>query len=615
MSINLWDLKNSSYTYYYDIASFISAIRNNKLKYDFSFKSKYISGEEISNPLEQNALIENYDIVFTDENHPVCLNLFESYIDRNFFENNKEIIIKEIQNQIIKDKTHSFIVINKYIFSDDFLKTLIDNYNGQHIIFKEIQLNDKQKKLLTEKHIYSDEIVDGIKKSISTNIAYDFYTFDDLNNISNITIYSDITNKEIDNLKDTKDLIINIKNVEDNEEDYYKKALKIINELKNNSHTIKIECNRRSLFNKYFTETNYGNINLIINNDFYDYPLEEFLNEEKILNSMVENINNSNLTPFEKYISVYNIVKNYKPYNEEKEDENPELSRDMRYILKNDYMVCVGFSKLFRELLDKVGIESAIYHTSVDISYDDGFTLENIPINNVAHSRVIVNLIDDKYKINGYYMSDPTWDNDKEIDKYSNMIMPFDYMQKSARLFKLEDFDYIFDVHNLEEFNYKIKLLFEKKISQKTKKHENYYSEDYNDILIETLYEIISIITKTIKQIDYTKYKEINEIWDKILYNVNDIDTIKNNYIHFISYIGMYIVKKVNKEIDKKTIIKAITNTKIKENKLMPEDIDNYTELLSKNFELQDLFDRPYNFPSNYLSENDDGVKNEKKIL
>ena len=324
--------------------------------------------------------------------------------------------------------------------------------------------------MLIENHIYSDEIINGVKKSISINKEYEFYSYD-FERSKNVTIYSDISNKEINDFKESDELIITIDNVEEDEEGYYKKALIILEKFDklDKKFTIKVKCNKRSLFDKYFSEKKYNNINLLVNNDFYDYPIEEYLKEEKVLNLMVNNINDSNCTPFEKYIAVYNIVKNFKPYNEEKEGENPELSRNIKFILNGDYMVCVGFSKLFRELLDKVGIEASIYNTSVDISYDDGFTLEDIPINNVIHSRVLVNLVDEKYDINGYYISDPTWDNDKEIDKYSNMIMPFDYMQKSARLFKLEEFDFIFDVHNLNEFNSKVKLLIEKNFNKKVK--------------------------------------------------------------------------------------------------------------------------------------------------
>ena len=301
MSLKLWNEKSIDYIYYYDISSFISLIRTGKFQYDFSFKSKYICGEEINNPLEQKALEGNYDVLYTDKSHPICIGPFESYIDKDFFEMNKEIILKEIRKQVILDTYHSYIVINKYIFSDDFLKELVDNYKGQHIIFKDTFLNDEQKRLLIENHIYSDEIINGVKKSISINKEYEFYSYD-FERSKNVTIYSDISNKEINDFKESDELIITIDNVEEDEEGYYKKALIILEKFDklDKKFTIKVKCNKRSLFDKYFSEKKYNNINLLVNNDFYDYPIEEYLNEEKVLNLMVNNINDSNCTPFEK---------------------------------------------------------------------------------------------------------------------------------------------------------------------------------------------------------------------------------------------------------------------------------------------------------------------------
>lgn len=616
MSINLWDKKNSGYSYYYDIFSFIYAIKRGELRYDFSFKSKYICGEEISNPIEQNALEKKYNIIYTDNEHPICLGTFESYINKSFFKKYKNIIIDEIRQKIIKETPYSFIIINKYILSTELLKQIIKKYSGQRLIFKNTNLTDEQISLIKENHIYADEITNGIKKSISTNIAYSFYTFDDLEKSRSIVVSSHITNQEIDNFKGMDNLIITIDNIEQYEEDYFNKIIKILDRFEklNTKFTIRIECKKRSIFDKFIPLIKYNNLSLFINNDYYDYPLDEFIKEEELLYSMVNNIDNSSCTQFEKYIAVYNIVKNFKPYKEVENDENNDLSRNIRYILKNDYMVCVGYSKLFRELLDKVGIEAEIYNTSVDTSYDDGFSLEEKPLNLCRHARIIVNLIDEEYGIDGYYISDPTWDNDLKIDKYSNMIMPFDYMQKSKRLFKLEELDYLFDIHSLDEFNYKYKILFDKKLKQKNRK-SNYSKKGYQNIVLDTYYEIISLITQTIKKIDFKKYIEINEIWNNLLYKEENYENLINNYNFFIKYIGVYIEKKSNKELDKNIIIKGIILSKIKTQNILPENLNDFIEFLFKEYQIQENESRPYKFPDNYLDESDTGVKIEKKIL
>ena len=64
------------------------------------------------------------------------------------------------------------------------------------------------------------------------------------------------------------------------------------------------------------------------------------MEEEKKLEELVKDIKTSNLSQFEKFIAVYNIVKNYKEFKEN--ENNRDQARALRYILDNEYMVCVG---------------------------------------------------------------------------------------------------------------------------------------------------------------------------------------------------------------------------------------------------------------------------------
>lgn len=435
--------------------------------------------------------------------------------------------------------------------------------------------------------------------------------------MNNITINSNITDEEISKFKNNDNLTIIIENDEEFEEDYYKKIKKIIKKIDglNINITIKIECHKRSLFNKYFSNMEIKNINLLINNDSYDYSYEEYLEEESILNSMLEELNSNICTPFEKYVWVYNIVKNFKQYKEEGENEDKHLSRNIKHILKNDYIVCVGYAKLFKELLDKVGIEAQIYNTSFDTSYDNGFTLEDKPLNFEGHSRLLVNLVDPKYNIDGFYISDPTWDNNDTYDLYGNMIMPFDYMQKSKELFKLEDIDYFLDVHSSQEFHQKIKILAHKIYEQKRKNQEdsNNPRQKYENDILETHYYIINLILNTIKNIDYDTYLQLYEIWNEKLYNENNFEIQINNFNNFINYISPYIVKKSNNEIDTKTIINAIIAVKLKANEISFENIAEYIDKLEKSINSQSLIERPYTFPDDYLKDTDDGITVHRK--
>lgn len=428
-----------------------------------------------------------------------------------------------------------------------------------------------------------------------------------------ITVYSDITIDEISNYKGLNNLKIIIRNVENDEEEYF---IKMVSMLKmfdsfDTNYTIELECERRSILNKYIDKFVFNNIDLLIFNDSYEYQLEEFKKEDFILDCMVKNVKNSNCTPFEMFISIYDIVKNYKPYKEVDNDYELEESRSLRFILKNEYITCIGYSKLFRELLDKVGIESMIYLTSVDSSYDDGFTLENVPLDLEKHARLLVNLKDEHYNIDGFYISDPTWDNSIESDKYANMIMPFDYMQKSRQLFSLEDMDFIFDVHSMKEFNDKIKILFNKKLDHKNRKEiksKTSRRKKYEENVLDTFFEIIHLIMDNIKHIDSEKYAEICQMWNDLLFGNNSFEDTVKYCKYFIKYISSYILRKSNNLINKTTIFKAITMAKIKTGKLLPQDYNSYIKKLSDDFEEDYAENFPYNFPDDYLEEGDNGV-------
>ena len=113
---------------------------------------------------------------------------------------------------------------------------------------------------------------------------------------------------------------------------------------------VKLPVRNREVFkNSSLYDVKLNAVDLVIVNDLYDYSFDEYLKEDKYLDELVEGIKNSGLSPLERYIAVYNIVKNYKAYKENEKDK--EQSRALRYILKNEYMVCVGFSKLLIVIL------------------------------------------------------------------------------------------------------------------------------------------------------------------------------------------------------------------------------------------------------------------------
>lgn len=182
-------------------------------------------------------------------------------------------------------------------------------------------------------------------------------------------------------------------------------GLKRTTNVRSNINVIK-ELNK--LYPKYRLSTGVNGVSL---------SLEDIIKDEEFLDMLVAPINNSAMSPYEKYIAVYDIVKNFKKYKFEQ--NNPQESRDVYCILDNDSMVCVGYSAMLQTLLKRVGIkcQGIGAHT-----------------NGEPHQRNLVEIKDEKYGIDAIFFADATWDNYKEFEHelgYNFLNIPLsEYNQK-----------------------------------------------------------------------------------------------------------------------------------------------------------------------------------------
>ena len=306
------------------------------------------------------------------------------------------------------------------------------------------------------------------------------------------------------------------------------------------------------------------------------------MQEEKKLETLITPIKNANLSPLERYLAVYNIVKNYKLYKENKDDKNK--ARYLRYILDNEYMVCVGYSKLLTELLDKVGIDANGISIDVDTSYDDGFTREEKEVELAGHQRSIISIDDDKYNIHGLYMADPTWDNSLPNNYLNHALMPFDKMQISKRMFAYNNYDVILDIHNFQEFNQQVNFLLKRQF----KDTKNFFNnKTYNEILLKSYEMVCGKIIKAI-QCD-PKYQEFKII----LSNCKS----EEDYTNFLSQIGNYLLTRINKDISSEVILEAATASFQKLNN--PSDSKKYYDETKNEYLERDLKTFPYEIPEN----------------
>lgn len=127
---------------------------------------------------------------------------------------------------------------------------------------------------------------------------------------------------------------------------------------------------------------------------------------------IVDDLRKSNLSPIEKAMYVYDILKK-KVYGR---TEDLRDERDVDRVLFSDKMVCSGYSNLFNAILNCLEIKS------VPIISDQ-----------IRHQRSMAYIKDPKYNLDGIYVFDPTWDRVKgyDDDNYDFFALPFNVSSKT----------------------------------------------------------------------------------------------------------------------------------------------------------------------------------------
>ncbi len=263
-------------------------------------------------------------------------------------------------------------------------------------------------------------------------------------------------------------------------------------------------------------------LNFRISMDNFTYSCEEFKIINNKLDSYLEKIINENMSPYEKYMAIYNFTRKFKEYKivEEPKDISDFLQQlyeivngkyqscNLRYILDNDYIDCRGFSNILQTLLNKAGIEASMFGFTV---YDnDGSVIG-------GHSRTILNLDDDKYNIHGIFISDATWDSLNDADNLEYSLLPISSMR--SPIYSTCQETILFDANNEKEFLNNI---------QRLKQSKNIF----NNLREEIIRMIYGIDRK-----ESAKLK-----------NLNSKD--------FLIEIEKYILARTNKEINNVNIIR-----------------------------------------------------------
>ena len=319
---------------------------------------------------------------------------------------------------------------------------------------------------------------------------------------------------------------------------------------------------------------------------FEDVSIDLFINTCKKLDNLVKPIESLNLSPFEKFIYVFNIASKIKEYKYEEWQEDKSGSIFELLDEDNDLIVCLGFSKLLEELCKRVNIKCK----KIYVDLNDSTSYE-------AHVRNIGRIIDDKYGIDGIYIFDSTFANSTTEDLYVTACMtPFESLNTNNDTVKFGTYIDILSSQSYDEFIHVI-----------SKDSVNNYKK-FND---------------TIKILIYL-YPEFNEIINNDIYNnLKNIDNPnKDDYYKlfsddvFMHKVYDFIYSKCNSSINGLSIIDAACNVYGKLNpdlkdKKLKEYRNNLIKSNSNNFD--DLYLYVREFDNAYVYDYIDDRKNSFK--
>ena len=478
-------------------------------------------------------------------------------IDKEYYVENKDRI-DNLLCKIIEKKKDFIRITGNELINDTLIKKVSENNTISNVAL----YGYKDEPYLLDEKVYSALKTNSSIKCIRT-IGVENSLKENFDSIIYYNRRSLFGSYNYDELQTSK--IIYVNNFSD---DYNIENLKYLNkscdlDIKNKNYEIVLDIM------KFLNKTDYsGNItvsvsdknsfnNIVLNNidQFFNkkitidlgepkkYNINDYIKYEKRLLDMIKPA--FNLSPLEKFMYAYNVVTKYKPYNENK--ENKDESRYVYEILDNDYMVCVGYSRLLVDLLTKLGIKAYQIGSKV------GTGMENIPNEDIVageesyksalHARVQLQLEDPKYNVSGVYISDPTWDNYMTMDAFAHSLMTIEEYHGMHRENYYSHFfaTEILDSKNIEEYykkvnfemNYEyekqkkdIKKTFNYNYEQSLKKLEKFSKEEVLTSILKNLKELYNLKENNYYINNYSREMFVKDIFYNIVnYKIRFIDS------------------------------------------------------------------------------------------
>lgn len=542
------------------------------LGYNLSvFNCKATSFEDVKEHLDEMAIesigldgsvfLSNKEFLLTDKEVPIVFtdNFLISkglYIANEYYLEKKEEMDEMILYICQNSKMSSISIENTKLINDQVIEAILNNQN-----FKEVSLGSENDIYELDDSLYekikntnikgiktygvSEELKDNFDPIISFNARKYLIgrnNYDYLQTVSNYYVDDELNDQEIENLKylnKDANVILSCNN--------YENVFKIIDCLKELGISKKIDISIKSKneFNDYIFShldaiRNVEGVNVNLSGKVHDF-FTYIKYERKLFDLIIPAMKLSN---FEKYLYAYNVVKKFKKYKENVDDKHS--SRDIYKIFDNEYMVCVGFAKLLGDLTEKLGIESHDYSVGVDVGLDNvdrnaTVLSDDVMTNEEGHQRLRVHLVDPKYGIDGYYIADPTWDNDMVHDTYNYALMTYDEYLGTNRYNYVSTYgiNELFFIHSLEDFYAKINFILDRR----------------KNLTINNIVKDFMNFFKKYDKAFYNYLWERYEVLRKISFELN-----KEDGQNILLDIGEQILSKTNNLVDGKTFKEGITN-------------------------------------------------------
>ena len=561
------------------------------------------------------------------------------YINKNYYKEHKKEVDDFLVSFIHSYQKDEISIGSGNIINDEFVKALCENDKIKIISLAKYGFFDKYS--LSKKHYemfkaakkesiktqYVDkELEEEFDPMIEYNqekFLYSYFKYKDLKENS-ITFVGPIPEDKLYILKYLGENTVinlstacNIKEIIETLQKYNKKnQIKII-------VIDKMKLNQSFADLGYFDSNSEIYENIIIPTNSVknvDLPIKKYLEYEKLLYSIIEPA--KNMSPFEKYIYAYDIVKHFKKYNTPKKDnKNAEnlsseeytniksSSRDLYQILYNEYIVCVGFANFLGDLLNKMGIDNIMIPIDVDLTPAKARKQLNIPNEKwnemsskeryklVAeqetyipktdfgkHARLLVHISDEKYGIDGIYYSDPTWDNSLDKNIYTHAFMTENDVSSSLILNGINTNYLLFSSSSIEEFNAMLNKIMDIKSSIRReeynkKKGRKVSSKKINDDAASDLYIVLNNFLDEFAKlfkVEYANIKERYPILEEQKYKIKDIYKLSDELKNLLYEVASIISTKNNKQISENQLRDAIriVYKDVYENGIREEEID-----------------------------------------